>query len=58
MEFDFQRLVPCQASGDSLVEPETYLFLIFRIFGLRLLLRFCRNGEKTTADQRKHRRYA
>ena len=36
MEFDFQRFVSRKAGGKSLVEPEPYLFLVFRI--LRLLL--------------------
>ena len=56
MEFHFQRFVSRKASRNSLVEPETYLFFVFWIFGLWLLLRDDRESEDTTAkgDETEH----
>ena len=52
VEFNIQRFIRRKAGGDSLIEPESNLLLIFRIIGLLLLLRPGRNSQAATAQHR------
>jgi len=58
MEFDFQRFVRCKAGGNSLVEPEPYLLLIFWVLWRWLLLCSNRDRQKAAKQHRKSERYA
>ena len=52
VEFDIQRFIRRKASGNSLIEPEPYLLLIFGVLGQLLLLRPSRDSEDATAQHR------
>jgi hypothetical protein len=58
VELDIQRFIRRQASGDSLIEPKPYLFLVFGVLGLVLLLRPSRDSQDATAGHGNDADYA
>jgi hypothetical protein len=58
VEFDIQRFIGRKASGNSLIEPESYLLFILRILWLLLLLRPSWDSQEASTQDRNDANHA